>query len=73
MCTAATERIFMEFDTGDFIQRCRENPNFVKMGQKYEARYMKAKVLFVAGNIKSTGKRAFRGKWYQAVRITEGV
>jgi len=43
------------------------------MGQKYETRYVKTKVLFVAGNIKSTEKRALGGKWYQAVMITEEV
>jgi hypothetical protein len=55
------------------MQRCQENPNLVKMWQKYEARYVKTKVLFVAGEIKWTEKRALRGEWYQAVRITEEV
>jgi hypothetical protein len=29
------------FDPGDFMELCRENPNFVQMGHNYQARYMK--------------------------------
>jgi hypothetical protein len=54
----------MTFDTGDFMKRRRKNPNLVKMGQKYRARYVKTQVLFVAGDTKSPEKRAFQGKWY---------
>jgi hypothetical protein len=44
----------MKFDTGDFREICLENPNLVKIGQKYRALYMEIKVCFtVAGDIKS--------------------
>jgi hypothetical protein len=32
---------FREFDIGDFMKNCQENPNFGKMEQKYQAFYMK--------------------------------
>jgi hypothetical protein len=33
--------IFIKFDIGKFINICQETPDFVKIGQKYWALYMK--------------------------------
>ena len=55
---------------------CREIPNLVKIGQKYQALYMKSQVRFiVAGNIKlPRGKSAlYRVKWYKAGRMAKEV
>jgi hypothetical protein len=42
------------FDIGDFMKICPENPNFVKIWQKYRELYIKTYVrLTVAGDIKS--------------------
>jgi hypothetical protein len=31
----------MKYDIGDFYENCLENPNLVKIGQKYGALYLK--------------------------------
>jgi len=64
--TAATGRIYVIFDTGDFMNICRECPNLVTMGHKYLAIYMKIQVRFiVASDIKLPKKKncSLRVKW----------
>jgi hypothetical protein len=60
----------LKFDTGSFYESA---PNLVKIGPK-TALHVKTKIhIIVAGDIKSPYKRCARVKWYQAVRIGEGV
>ena len=50
---------------------CQENPSVIRIGQKYQALYMKTAVRFiVAGNIKSQYHRSLRAKWYQVVSLS---
>ena len=42
-------RISVNFDTGDFMNMCRETPNFVEIGQNYGRIYIKIWVGFVLG------------------------
>lgn len=46
-----TGRIFGKLILGSCMEICRENPNLVKIGQKYWTLYMKAEVRVVVGNI----------------------
>jgi len=39
--SAATGRIYVIFDTGDFMKICREIPDLFTMGHNYPALYMK--------------------------------
>jgi hypothetical protein len=43
---AGTGRIYVIFDTGDFMEICREIPDLVKVGYKYPDLCMKAQVIF---------------------------
>jgi hypothetical protein len=56
------------------MEICRDNPNLVKIGQKYRALYMNILTRFLLlAKLNRRKKRSWRVKWYQAVRIDEGV
>jgi hypothetical protein len=56
------------------VEICRDNPNLVKIWQKYKALYIKTEERFIAaGDIKSTQKCSLAVKWYEAVRTAEEV
>jgi hypothetical protein len=49
--SACTGRIFGKLILGYCMEICQENPNLVKIGQKYWALYLKTEVRIVVGNI----------------------
>jgi len=58
------------FVLGTYLKICREIPNLARIGQKYQALYMKTKVGFIVTiGIKSPTENPLPVKWYQAVRI----
>jgi hypothetical protein len=48
--TAATGRIYVIFDTGDFLKICLEFPNLFTMGHKYPALDMKIQLRFIVAS-----------------------
>lgn len=51
-----------------------EDPDFVKIRQKYQVPYMKTEVCFIVpSNIKLPYKNSLQVKWYQVVEITKEV
>jgi hypothetical protein len=72
--SAATGRIFGQFDIGAFCDKLFRKSKCGSIGQEYRALYMNTSMRFiVAGDIILLQQRSLRVRWYQAVRIAEEV